>query len=384
MRGEVRKIGVKRLIRDEKGYILIVALLVLVLVGLVSGPVLSYMVSGLRAGHVFETGAAELYAADAGVEDAVWKIQQGIGLCPNQFKTYNISDVNGKSVNVTVTYVNNTTETVTYRIESTATSDGSKTKITAYVIGDAVAGDFSGITNNVITSLGEINYYGKVNVDPPEGEEHGPQDYYPGNWPTPEELCDWYWYDVEDATHYYSDTTIDLNGVSQPLGPLYVDGDLTIKNSGGSATLGLNGTIYVTGDTLIGGTNNAFTLALNGYTIFVASATAGSQKALEIGGKCSMDGSGCLIAVGDTYFAPDGNIGSEEGPVLTLSVVGSTLLQPSGNFYGSVAGNVTVDVKSGSGQTLNYPDAGYGVINFPGCIAGRFIYSIASWEVSRQ
>ena len=60
MRVQVRKIGVKRLVRGEKGYILILALLVLVVVGLISGPVLSYMVGGLRAGHVFETGAAEL------------------------------------------------------------------------------------------------------------------------------------------------------------------------------------------------------------------------------------------------------------------------------------------------------------------------------------
>ena len=62
----------KTLIKGEKGYVLIAALLVLVILGLISGPLLSYMVSGLKAGHVFETGAAELYAADAGVQDAIW------------------------------------------------------------------------------------------------------------------------------------------------------------------------------------------------------------------------------------------------------------------------------------------------------------------------
>ncbi|HXZ30122.1 MAG TPA: hypothetical protein VEG43_03060 [Dehalococcoidia bacterium] len=380
----MRKIAMRRLIKGEKGYVLIAALLVLLIVGLISGPLLSYMVSGLKAGHIFETGAAELYAADAGVEDAVWRIPNA-GLCHGSpSTTYNITDVNGKSVEVTITLLNNTTETVTYRVESIATSNGSGTKIEAYVIGDAVAGDFSGITNSVITSLGAYRTYGKVNIYPPEGEEHGPQDYYPGAWPTPQELCDWYWWDVQHATHYSSDTTIDLNGVSQSIGPLYVNGKLTIRNSGGPATLTLTGTIYATGDTLIGTTGKGFTLALNDSTIFVESAVVGSQKALDIGGQCSMDGSGCLIAVGDTYFAPKGDIGSEEGPVLTLSVLGSTLLQPSGNFYGSVAGNVTVDVKSGTGQNLTYPETGFGVINFPGCIAGRFIYSIDSWEVSRQ
>jgi Tfp pilus assembly protein PilX len=376
----MRKIAMRRLIKGEKGYVLIAALLVLVVVGLISGPLLSYMVSGLKAGHVFEVGAAELYAADAGVQDAVWRIQNNIGLCEGSpTTTYNISNVNGKSVEVTVTYQAGPI----YHVESTATGDGSETKIDVYIVGTSVAGDFSGITNNVITSPGEINYYGQVNVDPETGN-HSPQANYGGAWPTPEELCDWYGEDVENSPHYYSDTTIDLNGVSRELGPLYVDGNLTIMNSGGPATLTLTGVIYATGDTQIGTTDKDFTLGLNGTTIFVQSATAGNHKALEIGGRCSMDGSGALIAVGDTYFAPDGNIGSEEGPVLTLSVLGSTLLQPSGNFYGTVAGNVTVDVKSGSGQNLVYPDTGFGVINFPGCTAGRYVYSIVSWEVSRQ
>jgi len=381
----MRRIAMRRLIRGEKGYILIAALLVLVVVGLISGPVLSYMVSGLRAGHVFETGAAELYAADAGVEDAVLKIQQGIGLCLHQSKNYTISNVNNKSVEVTVTCVSNTTEIVTYHVESTATSGGSGTKIDAYVNGDAVAGDFSGITNNVITSQGKIILKPGTNVTPPEGEDHGPQDYYGDAWPTPEELCDWYWWDVRDGTHYYSDTTIDLNGVSQELGPLYVNGKLTIKNSSSTpATLTLAGTIYATGKTEIyGPTANEpykLTLDLNDYSIFVSSNITGAQNALEIQ-KCNMNGSGAIIAVGDIYFAPKVPAGMTD-PVFIMSVSGETLVQPNGQFYGSIAGSVDVQLQPGS--SIHFPESGLGVINFPGCIAGRFIYSIDSWEVSRQ
>jgi Tfp pilus assembly protein PilX len=390
MRGEVRKIAVNRLIRDEKGYILILALLVLVLVGLISGPLLSYMVSGLRAGHVFETGAAELYAADAGVEDAVWNLQlrtdkvTGLTRC-NDSTSYPIANVNDKSVVVTITWVYNTTDTITYLVESTATSDGSETKIDAYINGDAVAGDFSGITNNVITSLGKIILKPGTEVYPPEGEEHGQQDYYDYAWPTPEELCDWYWWDVRDATHYYSDTTIDLNGVSQELGPLYVNGTLTIKNSSSTpATLTLNGTIYATGKTQIyGPTSNEpykLTLDLNDYTIFVSSNITGAQNALEIQ-KCNMNGSGAIIAVGDIYFAPKVPAGMTD-PVFIMSISGETLVQPNGEFYGSIAGSIDVQLQPGS--SINFPESGLGVINFPGCIAGRFIYSIDSWEVSRH
>jgi len=367
----------RRLIRGEKGYILIAALLVLVVVGLISGPVLSYMVSGLRAGHVFETGAAELYAADAGVEDAVWRIPN-IGLCPGSPTThYTISDVNGKSVDVTITYVNNTTDTVNYHVESIATGDGSGTGIDAYVIGTSVYGDFSGITNNVITSQGEIDLAPNTEVNPSTGD-HSPQEDYGGAWPTGEELAAWYFEDVEDEESYGSDIMI-LNGDTE-LGPFYRDGELEIKSGTAGITVTLTGTIYISGDTLIGTTGKDFTLDLNGHTIFVASNSSDPQKALWIGGKCTLVGEGAIIAVGDMYFEPNTEAGVTD-PVFIMSVVGTSTVQPGGDFYGSIAGSVVVALQPGT--SIDYPETGFGVINFPGCTAGRFIYSIDSWEVSR-
>jgi Tfp pilus assembly protein PilX len=377
----MRKIAMRKLIRGEKGYVLIAALLVLVVVGLISGPLLSYMVSGLRAGHVDETGAAELYAADSGVENAVWMIQSGtVTACPAQRnQTLPVININGKNVAVTITWMNN----LTYRVQSTATSNSSKTKIDAYVVGSSIYGDYSGITNNVITSQNNIILKPGTEVYPSTGN-HSPQADYGGDWPTAGELCDWYWEDVKDATLYYSDTTIDLNGVSRSLGPLYVQGTLTIKNSSSTpATLTLNGTIYATGKTEIyGPTSNEpykLTLDLHGYTIFVSSNITGAQNALEIQ-KCNMNGAGAIIAVGDIYFAPKVPAGVTD-PVFIMSVSGETLVQPNGEFYGSIAGSVDVQLQPGS--SLNYPESGFGVLNFPGCTAGRYVYSIASWEVSR-
>jgi hypothetical protein len=392
MQNEPRKIAMKKLIGDEKGYILLLALLVLLLVGLISGPLLSYMVSGLRAGHVFETGAAELYAADAGVEDAVLKIQNQVDevkylYCGNGNHSWTYPSpliVNGKPVAITITYVNNATAGGTYRVESTATSNGSGTKIDAYVIGTSLYGDYSGITNNVITSQGDITLKPNTNVTPPDGYDHGPAANYSGAWPTAEELCAWYGEDVQDATHYYLDTTINLNGVSQELGPLYVNGKLTIKNSSSTpATLTLNGTIYATGDTSIAyGTsqNKPMTLDLNGQSIFIASNSTNPKYALQIGDQCTLVGKGSIIAVGDIYFKPNTEAGVTD-PVFIMSIIGTTLVQPNGQFYGSIAGSVEVQLQPGS--SLNYPESGFGVINFPGCTAGRYVYSIASWEVSR-
>lgn len=371
----------KSLIKGEKGQALVAALILLVVGALLITPLLVYMNTGLTSGGVYERRAVELYAADAGVEDAVWKIQQGIALCPgNPSMNYTIVDVNDKSVAVTITYVNNTTDTVTYRVESTATGDGSVTKIEAYVIGTSIYGDFSGITNYVITSQGDIDLAPNTEVNPSEGE-HAPVEYYTGAWPTAEELCAWYFEDVGDEEPYSSDT-IDLYGVDTELGPLYRDGELEIVNSSNTpATLTLTGTIYITGDTLIGTTGKDFTLDLNGYTIFVASNSSDPQKALWIGGKCTIEGSGAIIAIGDIYFEPNTEAGVTE-PIFIMSVEGTSTIQPGGDFYGSIAGSVEVALQPGT--SLNYPETGFGVINFPGCTAGRFIYTIATWEVTSR
>jgi hypothetical protein len=303
-----------------------------------------------------------------------------LGLCQAQNTAhYTISDVNGKSVDVTITYVNNTTDTVNYHVESAATGDGSGTKIDAYVVGTSVYGDFSGITENVITSQGKITLQPGAEVYPPEGEEHGPEDYYGGDWPTAEQICGWYFEDVADLTPYPSGT-IDLAGVNKNLGPIYRAGTLDIKNTSNTpATLTLDGTIYITGNTLIGTTGKDFTLDLNGHAIFVASNTV--KYALNIGGKCKIVGPGVIIAVGGVYFQPKVPVGMTD-PIFIMSVEATTFIQPNGDFYGSVAGSVEVQLQPGS--SLNYPETGFGVLNFPGCTEGRFVYSIASWEVSRQ
>jgi len=75
MRGEGMKITVNRLIRDEKGQALVLALILLVVGGLIVAPLLAHMGTGLITGQVYENSMYLLYAADAGVEDALWQIE---------------------------------------------------------------------------------------------------------------------------------------------------------------------------------------------------------------------------------------------------------------------------------------------------------------------
>jgi len=68
------KTTVKRIMRDEKGTVMILALILLVVGGLILAPMLGLMSTGLIAGQVYEKNMATLYAADAGVEDALHNI----------------------------------------------------------------------------------------------------------------------------------------------------------------------------------------------------------------------------------------------------------------------------------------------------------------------
>jgi len=372
---------VNRLIRDEKGQALVMVLILMLIGGLISGPLLSNIGTGLITGEVYEKRTVELYAADAGVEDAVWKIQQGeVALCPGDpTYDYTISDVNGKSVDVTITSFDGSGNlTLTYRVVATATGDGSGTEIEAYIFGINPYGDYEGLLGQVLTSQGEIELAPGTNVTPLDGE-HAPLEYYDDPWPTGGELAAWYLEDVAGVEPYDSDT-FDLDGFDEELGPFYRDGELDILNtSNDPATLTLTGTVYIAGDTLIGKNGKDFNLNLDGHTIFVASNSSDPQKALWIGGKCTIIGSGIIIAIGDIYFEPKTEAGVTD-PIFIMSVDGTTTLQPAGDFYGSIAGSVEIDLQPNT--SVNYPvgEDWYDNLNF---LVGvkMLIFHIASWEV---
>jgi hypothetical protein len=419
MKRKGMKITVKSLIRDQKGQTLILALILLIVGGLIIAPLLAYMNTGILAGGVYERRMAELYAADAGVENAVWRIQNSVVgdevyylYCGqgNHTLSYNITGgVNNKSVAVTITWVNN----LTYQVESTATGDGSGTKIDAYVA--ATIKYYPSIMDQLITIQDNVtdvkqldDELAKLNIKCPAGCTDcelwckKAYDYYTeydniptgcrgcvavynfpsAAWPTVGSLNSTYWEDVKGGTSYNS--SIQLNGQNRTLQAGYTDGTLSITSSDNkqTLTLRLDGTLYVTGITQIGNTNQEFILDLNGNTIFVASGSTGNgNEALQIGGKCSMKGPGVLIAVGDINFKPRSVVGGEQSPIFILSVAGTTSVQPSGDLYGAIGGKIDVDISQGSTPSTTYPADGFGNSTFPRVEAGR-TYSIASWEVS--
>ena len=249
----------KNLVRDEKGAALILALILLLIGGLISAALLNHMGSGILAGEVHERRTAELYAADAGVEDAIWKIQHGeTSVCPGDpYWSYNITDVNGKELQISIAYLS---DEGTYKITSIAITDGdggggiasidSATAIEAYI--EAIAFDLLGgalvSMSNIDFSkdcvvTGDVYYAGEITGSEythTEGEEiQVPLSAFPT-----QEQNEAFAQEFRDEAllgGIQAGMTIDSDTT---LGPKYIAGDLYIEMG---VTVTLAGTIYVEG-----------------------------------------------------------------------------------------------------------------------------------------
>jgi hypothetical protein len=411
------KLIFKLIHRKQDGAALILALAVLGIGSLMLAPTLSIVGTGLKAGVTTEDQMDMIYACDAGVQDAIWVLNNlhiSMVEVPEEdnldtiWEDIYFSDegwqltINDYVVNVRIQYTDTLDSWPVYRVWSWIPKDlgditnyGNNEMIVEAMV-TTTWNDFSGITQHVVTSQGDYEIDNKVDVTPPgpydpDTNPNGARDNYDGHWPTPEDLIAYYSRDV-DKDNPYPDEVIDLNGDDLFLGPIYRDGDLSIINSSNQdATLYLTGTIYVTGDISFAITKKEFTVDLDGdyllpeneipQTIFSESRSgiADSKIAIEIDGRCTMTGSGCVIAVGNIVFKPNMNADPADY-ILVLSIEDETEMYPSGDFYGTLAGSVHVDVKSGETPSINWngppPD-----INFPGSTGGEgMIYSIHTWS----
>jgi cytoskeletal protein CcmA (bactofilin family) len=162
MAGEVMKVAVKRIISDENGKVLILVLILLVVGGLILTPLLGLMSTGLVAGQVYEKKTDELYAADAGVENGIWHLQQGGSVDDILELT-----INGKDVTVEIEELpHECYEMATYEITSTATSqDSSGTTVLAQVTGITVYVDELFLDANAGTVYIPNNVYVEGDVE---------------------------------------------------------------------------------------------------------------------------------------------------------------------------------------------------------------------------
>jgi len=366
--------SVKKAMRDEKGAALVLTLVLLLVGGLVIAPLLGFMGTGLIAGQVHERRMDELYAADGGVEDAIWMIQNA----PPSSYPYSYPDsltINGKSVHVEIDREQIGTGCPTvyrYHFRSTATStDGSSTTVESYLSASYM--DLSSLLDNAIISYDTITIqpnsvvYGDVWL-PIADEEHlinkglingtiKDEEDASIIWPTAEQLSPYYWKDVEHLeTEAYPDGyVIDITGTSEEdpyvIGPLLAAGDLTINGDG---WIKLDGTVYLKG-TLFTNPTPEIHIALEGHTVF-------AEGDIKLNPGVWLYGSGCIIALGDIVFQP--NLDTEgESFVLVMSLEGEVQFNPGTDFTGCIAGNVDVQLQpnnklywiSPEGKGLDFP-----------------------------
>jgi len=87
-----------KVIKGERGQALPIVLILLVFGGLIIAPCLSYATTSLNSGQVIEKSLNGLYAADVGIEDALWKLRNNP---PTSYPySYQLPSVNGLSVTV--------------------------------------------------------------------------------------------------------------------------------------------------------------------------------------------------------------------------------------------------------------------------------------------
>jgi hypothetical protein len=362
--------------RREQGQMLILsAFIILIFASLGIVPILSFMGTGIVTARNTGLHTREIYAAEAGVYDSIWKIiliVPGVPRWPsNPPLQYSITaGVDGKSVNVTLTKIDDET----YRIHSVATDPDTGHQSTVesdVVIGTPGGLDLSAFATFAMTSQGSIttklsddingnvwipssaNYSGAL----PSGEII--TDPITG-WP-PQDLLETYFSLLVDTSSPYSNNVINISNPSQT-GPLYVHG-ASNPNYVMTGTGNLTGAFYVDGNLALD--NNAH-VSLDGNTIFVMGDVSTSPQS-------SVAGPGAIIAIGNIVFSPQ----VTPSFIFIMSVSGSVNFQPQGDFVGSVSGNVTINIQPNC--SLTWQDPGVGNLDLPGLF--NHIQDIKTWSI---
>ena len=365
-------------ISDESGRVLVWTLVILGIGALLIPPLLASISTNLLATRAIEEDLKEQYAADAGVEQAIFRMSEGEYTLGESFDTPTL--VNNLPVSVTITLI----AADVYKI----VSEAEDTRIESYVSTN-YSDNLLWLLENAVTSKGDVIIRSGSFVDgdivySEEGDITGEEyivapseaitmttSFIEENWPSVSDLSEFYLMDVEDLPSLCTDIDVSEGTEAEPylLGPLYCDGDLDILSSETGAVVKLSGTVYVTGQLNIGGPKD-FTLDLNDQTIYVE--YVGVGNAITIGGSCTISGSGCIIAVGDIYLAPKSVVSGDDDFVLIMSVNGTSKINPVGSFNGAVVGDAWVNLQPGNtltwtspyGRGLNFPTGSKGFMEF--------------------
>jgi hypothetical protein len=338
------KIIVKRLIKGEKGQAMVLVLVLLIVGGLIVSPLLSYMGTGLLTGRVYEGRTAELYAADAGFEDGVWKVQHrdeaGAGYVPcspsSPPRTYNIT-ANNRSVGVNIVCVSNVTGYL-WDITSIATTDSnSRTTVESYV--QFISGGELNIFGGALASQGSISL-GKDSTVTGDIYHCGGFDNstVSGNWtdkgcaPFPSQaeniaFAQAFMDEAKKGGTYNGNMGISKSG---DLGPKYITGNLDISKD---VTINLKGIVYVKGHISCAKTltiTGSGSLVAEGYIYLSKLANytvTGDSIIMSLNSDITIKKSDPAgeLSIGALIYAPNGAITFDKDMTIFGGVVGKSI-----------------------------------------------------------
>ena len=313
----------KKVISDESGRTLALTLIILGIGVLLIPVFLAHASTNLFASQATEEGLKEQYAADAGVEYALYRLANND--CPDgcdvPFDTPTLA--NNMPVTVTVE-----SEGVYYKITSTAED----TVIRSYV--EYAPGGNLDIFKGALVSSGDITLakgctvdgdirYGGV-FDPTPPFTHTNGSAIPGDieFPPSNEFAQTYKDEAMAGGTYTGTMTIDS---SCSLGPLYITGDL---NVGMNHVVTLGGTIYVEGsiwvqkDSEFTGSGSIVAVGDIHMQKVTGFGTGSDSVIMSVTGNISFDKEAILEAL---VYAPNGSIQFDKDSSVTGAVIGAEI-----------------------------------------------------------
>ena len=333
-----------RILKEQTGQALPLALAMLALGSLVIHPLMNLTMDSLKTGKTEENRLYEHYAANAGISDGLWQLVAESPQLPavGDNWSYSIPDTNNRTVSVTITCTDNDT----WRIDSTAgSSDGHSTELNCYlekvsILPNAISADQVEIQSSVIIN-GNVQWVSKPFKN--NGIINGEIINEAIIWPAIEDVSAFYLEQVQGAPTHEGDLDLNLGPetLADPysLGPIYINGNLNI-NSNSEGAVRLDGNVYAEGAVYLGPDT---TIYMNNFTIFTnGSFTVNTWSEL-------VSEYGCIVAKEYitlyTNFEPNSYI-------VAWSVQGAINIVTMGEFNGAALGYDYVWV--GSGTTFNW------------------------------
>ncbi|MFC1932531.1 hypothetical protein ACFLXU_02730 [Chloroflexota bacterium] len=356
----------------QSGQTLIIVLILLALGSLLIVPGLSLASTGLNYHQEIKSNTLESYSADSGMEYIMCNLYNNPGAYTETPLDESFS-LNGRTVHVTSEYLDGGI----YRLTSTASSSGggsttieSYVNLSAGVFAWAVAGKESvTLSNASINSLpdpgdGDICSNGSIDIGGPtivdgdasavstisgwEGKVTGMVSEYSTAIAFPGDYSQLYKTMAQEGGTYFGDLVITD---SQSLGPLYIEGNLTVKPN---VIVDLEGTVYATGtidvqDGIFRGEHN---VVAEGDIQLSGGGLTSEEVPLFTSayGDIRMVGS-LLYAV---VYAPNGDVDIVNVLMLFGAVGGRTVYIGNANIYWAAQLIGREDLPGGELKTISY------------------------------